>query len=171
MRTGLVALGLLGLIAGVAYPDDNGREHLPRTRLLGATAAPVSADALARPFPWVLIYVTPTCAPCMSLLSSGDKDERSDASRITVVIAPEAGSLPDRLASRLQLPPERLYVDDRGDFARQLQLPGAPTILGLIGDEIYWRWSGAPSDEAVRSLITSWLNSHPSSPLLKAPKR
>ena len=170
MRTGLVALGLLAWIAGVAHGDDNGRDRLPRTRLLGATGAAVTADTLARPFPWVLVYVTPTCTACMPLLSAGGKDERSDSSRIAVVSAPETGLLLDHLASRLELPPERVYVDERGDFARQLQLPGAPVILGLVGDEIHWRWSGAPSDVAVRSLITSWLNSRPSSPLL-TPKR
>jgi len=162
MRTGLVVVGALALIAGVAHADDNGRDRLPRTRLLGSSQAPVTADALARPFPWVLVYMTPDCAPCMQLLSATGKDERTDSSRITVVIAPEPGPLPRHPASRLQWPPDRLYVDDRGDFATHLRLPGAPVILGLVGDEIHWRWSGALSGDDVRSLINSWLNSRPS---------
>lgn len=158
MRTGLVVVGLLASIAGVARADEQHRARLPGTRLSRPGQSPVAAAALARPVPWVLVYTTPNCTPCLHLLNTAGKDG-IDSTRITVVVAPEAGPMLRHPASRMEWPADRVYVDDRGDFASQLQLAGAPVILGLLGDEIHWQWSGTLPDNSMRSIVSSWLTS------------
>ena len=161
MRTGLVVVSLLTSIAGVAHADDHQRARLPGVRLSRPGQPPVSSAVLARPVPWVLVYSTPACTPCLHLLNATGKDEGIDPSRITVIVAPEPGPMPRHPASRIEWPADRVYVDDRGAFASQLQLPGAPMMLGLLGDEIHWQWSGTLPADSIRSIVNSWLTSRP----------
>jgi len=142
-----------------AFAADGVRERLPTARLQSRGAI-VGAATLARPDPWVLVYVDNDCRVCVDALS-GTKADTIDRSRIVVVVAADASpSVPAR-PSRIEWPPERVYVDSTGAFAAALHLQGVPVIVGLVGDEIHWRWSGALARPELQSLIGSWLESHP----------
>ena len=159
MRISVLAAAWLTLSVASAMAADGGRERLPQVRLQSQGIA-VAAATLARPDPWVLIYVDDDCRVCVEVLSETKADD-IDRSRILVVASADGGPGALPRPSRIAWPPARVFIDSTGALATGLRLQGVPVIVGLVGDEIHWKWSGALPTADLRSLIASWLESHP----------
>ncbi len=152
---------LFGIVWGTAAaaPQTSQDKTLPAFVVYDATGVGVLSTQLF-PLPGVLVYVRPDCRPCVQMLR--DLARAADtgvANRLVIIVeasAPAAGaflsrSLPEELRGAAW------YADENGDAWAAQQLSGLPVTMGVLGQNVEWTLSGAPSRSLLAAVLRTWL--------------
>ncbi len=156
-------LALAAVLAGVLLPGTRGeafeRKPLPAFDLTALDGLLVRSDQLPRPGRWLLVYVQGDCFACDALLDLFQDPGAAGPSSKVVVVAKGAAEDVARLSAQFpHLGQASWYADNTGAAYDQLQLRGAPIVLGLREGTIDWNLSGFPAGSgAVQSILATWL--------------
>jgi hypothetical protein len=149
----LIACLLVALIIDVRATA----EPLQPFTVRDLSGALVASETLHREGPWVLVYVTPACVPCNSLL---DRLENEAAvlseERLVIVVGRATSAQAETLrAASPQLHHVRWLVDSANEAAAALRTGGAPVSVGCMNGNSEWTLKGAVA--VTHDAITSWL--------------
>jgi hypothetical protein len=152
-------LGTLCLAAVATAVGAAERRPLPRFAVTSLEGTAVASESLPQEGAWLLIYAAPDCAPCDALIAKMDDDEHAEAaSRIVVIVGADssraravAGRFPDLQAARWLADPAHAGRD-------ALRIQAQPTILGMRGESMEWRFAGVSRRPGeMESILSSWL--------------
>lgn len=134
-------------------------KSLPAFEVSGIDGLPVRTDQLPRAGRWLLLYVQTHCGPCEDLLFRLKKDRYSNmATRLVVVVGSNTQEVQGLAKKFPDLPDTVWYADPLRNTATQLQLRGAPVMLGMQQSTIEWMWAGLlPDAKQLDSLLARWL--------------
>jgi hypothetical protein len=120
----------------------------------------IASSVMAAQAKWLLIYVTPDCRPCNTLLRAMPRWRANGlSSRVVLVVSgprPAAKQWVEKmLAPELQL---TWYADPDRAAARALELSGAPVLIGVRNGAVEWQVGGVLNDPAaLESVVRSWV--------------
>jgi hypothetical protein len=135
------------------------RRALPELNLTTLQGAIVGRDSIKQSGPFLILYVTPDCQACDTVLTAlaGAKPPLPSG-RIVVVVADGQTGAKDLRGRYPALDLSQWLMDPSREGFRTLGLSGTPTVLGVRDDTIEWRLSGAAIKGArLRSVFESWL--------------
>ncbi len=164
----LSALMLLGLalmlfsfalLLPVARAGAVERGPLPAFQVATLDGVVTASHQLPMPGTWLLIYVQPECFPCESLLQLFKPDQPTALpQKLVVVVGGTAADARGVLATFPDLAQASWYADTLNEAFTQLNLQGAPVIVGLRQDVMEWDINGLLVDSrTMRSIVNSWL--------------
>ena len=109
---------------------------------------------------WLLVYLTPDCRPCNSLMRALPKWRSAELMvRVVLVVA---GTHADAKAwIEKSLPPDMhtltWYADPDRRAAKALELTGAPVLIGVRNGHLEWQLGGVLNNPAaLESVVRSW---------------
>lgn len=152
---------LFGIVWGTAAAAQTSEKRtLPVFVVYDATGVAISSTQLFPSMPGVLVYVRPDCRPCVQMLR--DLSRAADtgvANRLVIIVEASAPAANAFLSRSL---PEELrgaawYADEDGDAWAAQQLSGLPVTMGVVGQNIEWTLSGAPSRSLLAAVLRTWL--------------
>jgi hypothetical protein len=151
----LIVLG--GATAAQAQP----RQPLPAFTVTNAAGVPVASKQLTHEDRWLLIYVSPDCTPCESLLANLRKlSSPALLSRAVLIVS----GTPDKARAFVEqhAAPELAnvawYVDAEGKAADALQIKNSPALVGVRNGQVGWRLAGVLNQpSALQSVVRSWV--------------
>jgi hypothetical protein len=155
----LFAAGLLVAAATATSATAAPPRPLPHFTVVPLEGEPVASESLIREGTWVVIQVEPDCASCDALLARMDDDEHAAlAPRIAVIVTTDVARA-RAMARRFPRLREARWVADPISASRAaLGLPATPTVSGLRGGTIEWRFAGLSRRPGeTESILSSWL--------------
>ena len=156
-----LAVATMAGAASAAFAAE--RQPLPHFMTASLEGQPVASESLVREGAWLLIHVEADCAPCNALLARMDDDEHApSAPRIAVVVAAD-GARTRALGDRFpHLRAARWLADPTAASRAALGLRAVPTVLGLRGASVEWRFAGLSRRPGeMESILSSWLKGRP----------
>jgi hypothetical protein len=122
----------------------------------------VASESLVREGTWLLIHVEPDCAACDALLARMDDDEHAAAAaRIAVIVTADLARARAMARRFPRLHAARWVADPTAASRSPLGLLAAPTVLGLRGGAVEWRFAGLSRRPGeMESILSSWLKRH-----------
>jgi hypothetical protein len=139
---------------------------LPDFAVYGADGAPRPSALLAPGSHWLLVYATPDCTPCRRLLEllAGWRSSTAVLAGTVLVVGAPTDQARDWL--RQALPPELAgltwYADADATAWEELQLDGAPVVMGVERGRIVWTAAGLLTGAGVlRPAVQTWLDGAP----------
>jgi len=153
--TGVIALLLLASLAWGIQPVP-----LPSLLLTSAAGQTVKSADLPSQGNWVLIYIQPKSQFSDNLLRLMKRDLYPNLEQHAVIIV--GGSVDDLKSTQSKYPDlsqASWYADTDKSAYTQLQLHGAPVVLGLRQQTIEWSLNGVlPDSNVSRSVLNTWVN-------------
>jgi hypothetical protein len=155
---GMVMAAMLLMGAAAARAADG---PLPSFQVQTRDKRPVSSADIAPEQKWLLVYVSPNCRSCETLVRALPKWQSAAllARTVLVVGGPtgEASAWVDRMIAP-ELPTLIWYADPQGAAHAALELTGAPVLLGIERGEVQWQLGGVlNSPAALESVVRSWV--------------
>jgi hypothetical protein len=133
---------------------------LPSFQLTSSAGQIVKSTDLPSKGTWVLIYVQPKSQFSDNLLKLMKRDLYPNLEQHAVVIV--GGSLDDLKSTQSKYPDlseASWYADTDKSAYAQLQLHGAPVVLGVRQQTIQWSLNGVlPDTNVSRSVLNTWVN-------------
>jgi hypothetical protein len=133
---------------------------LPSFQLTSSTGQIVKSADLPSKGNWVLIYIQPKSQFSDNLLKLMKHDLYPNLEQHAVVIV--GGSVDDLKNAQSKYPDltqASWYADTDKTAYSQLQLHGAPVVLGLRKQVIQWSLNGVlPDSNVSRSVVNTWVN-------------
>ena len=133
---------------------------LPTFALTRTNGTSTSSAALVQSGPWMLVVSQQPCATCDALLAGVNATVPVDrASRIALVLGGASLAEASIVVPRYpRLADSRWFLDVDRAALPALGLSGAPVLVGLRGDRVYWKRVGTSmSTSDLQALITSWI--------------
>jgi hypothetical protein len=132
---------------------------LPPVTVTALNGQVIRSDQIPHAPRWVLIYLTPGCAPCEVVLQAvGQQEGSTTGPRLIVFVQ---GGTEEATALRATVPELQgagWYADPEGAAFAGLRLAGVPTVIGLREQNVTWRVSGTLGDaQKVQGFVRSWL--------------
>ena len=135
---------------------------LPSFQLTSLAGQTVKSADLPSKGNWVLIYIQPKSQFSDNLLKLMKRDLYPNLEQHAVIIV--SGSLDDLKNAQSKYPElseASWYADTDKTAYSQLQLHGAPVVLGVKQQVIQWSLNGVlPDSNVSRSVVNTWVN-HP----------
>jgi hypothetical protein len=154
------AIVLSGVLAAVARPAPGAeRAALPAFELRSLDDHAVSGPTVARSGTWLLVYVREHSSHSRALLKVvARKESRLLPERVVVMVGATSDGARRMRQGYASLAHAGWYADAAGAAFAQLDLHGAPSVLGMRGDRIEWTLQGTlPRQKELASLFESWL--------------
>jgi hypothetical protein len=150
---------VVSLSASLLRPAPTAAAPLPRVTVTTLSGQVVSSEQIPHAARWVLVYITPSCAPCeVALQAIGQQEATAAGPRIVVFVQ---GSTEEATALRATVPELEeagWYSDPEGAAFELLRLAGVPTAIGIREQSVVWRVSGTLGDsQKLRGIVRSWI--------------
>jgi hypothetical protein len=146
------------LLASLALAIEPG--PLPSFQLTSSTGQTVKTADLPSKGNWVLIYIQPKSQFSDNLLKVMKRDLYPNLEQHAVIIV--SGSVDDLKNTQSKYPDlsqAAWYADTDKTAFSQLQLHGAPVVLGIRQQVIQWSLNGVlPDTNVSRSVVNTWVN-------------
>jgi peroxiredoxin len=129
----------------------------PTFELSSVTDEAVSLDTLlARGRPLLLLFTSPSCRPCTTLLPTAVEWQREHAGRLTIAFA-TGGAPADVRAEAEQLGLRNVLVDEDLNLYRAFQANGTPSAVLVTPDGTIGSWIASGSD-SIQQLLDEVLD-------------
>jgi thiol-disulfide isomerase/thioredoxin/uncharacterized membrane protein YphA (DoxX/SURF4 family) len=131
--------------AGIDVADD---EPLPEIGLEPGTQAPAFSgldELLAPGLPVLLLFTSPSCGPCKTLLPQAAEWQRDHADVLTVAFASD-GDAEDVRAEAEELDLERVLVDEERRIYGSFEAAGTPSAVLVSADGTIASWVASGSE-------------------------
>lgn len=157
-RHGILVVAAILLVASLAMAIEP--VPLPSFQLTSLAGQTVKSGDLPSKGNWVLIYIQPKSQFSDNLLKLMKHDLYPNLEQHAVVIV--GGSVDDLKNTQSKYPDlsqASWYADTDKTAYSQLQLHGAPVVLGLRQQTIQWSLNGVlPDTNVSRSVVNTWVN-------------
>ena len=153
----LIACGVVGSAVGSVRAS--AQSTLPAFDVMSEQGAIVHSAALSPQPRWLLIYVTPACAPCDRLLAMLAASPATLATlRLVVVIGADVTAAGHYAAGHLSGMPVPWYADVSGEGRRSLGLQQSVALVAVENGQRQWTVSGVLNDpHALETVIRTWV--------------
>ena len=146
------------LTAAVASAQDRA---VPDFIVRNSADQEVASSVMSAQPKWLLVYVTPDCRPCNTLMRALPKWQ-SAALMVRVVLVVAARHDEAKAWIEKSLPAEMQgvtwFVDPERRAAKALELNGAPVLIGVRNGNLEWQLGGVLNNpSALESVVRSWV--------------
>jgi hypothetical protein len=146
------------LTASVAAAQDRA---LPEFIVRNSADQEVASTVMSVQPKWLLVYVSPDCRPCNTLMRALPKWQSAEL-MVRVVLVVAAKHADAKAWIEKSLPPEMhgltWYADPERQAGRALELTGAPVLVGVRNGILEWQLGGVlNSPSALESVVRSWV--------------
>lgn len=158
-HTWLFITALCGILAPCASAVQPG--PLPPFQVTALDGMIVQSTQLAPDSQWLIVYLQSECHPCEAVLQLvKQKQEHPNLPRRMVIIGGMTVAALNALSLKYpDLAGARWVADTTGVALKQIKFAGAPTVIGLKGQNIVWTINGILSDpRQYKSILETWTN-------------
>jgi len=121
----------------------------------------VASSVMSAQPKWLLVYVSPDCRPCNTLLRALPKWQSAELMvRVVLVVSGKHADAKAWIEKSLPADMQSLtwYADPDRQAARALELTGAPVLMGVRNGNLEWQLGGVLSNpSALESVVRSWV--------------
>ena len=153
----IATLGTLAVMLDVSVVAQSPIRSLPAFDLLAGDGSAVSSLALSQPEHWLLVVAQRPCPRCEAALAA--LATTTEPGKM-VIVWPGASvvELNAMRARHSQLGAAAWYRDEHRAVLSTLGVNGAPVVMGMSGNRIFWtRNLAAMSAGDIESLVKSWI--------------
>ena len=146
------------LTAAVASAQDRA---IPEFIVRNSADQEVASSVMSAQRNWLLVYVSPDCRPCNTLLRALPKWQSAELMvRVVLVVSGKHADAKAWIEKSLPADMQSLtwYVDPDRQAARALEVTGAPVLMGVRNGNLEWQLGGVLSNpSALESVVRSWV--------------